>query len=111
MICSKMYRIQDADGFENWSALRTFQMADRRMQNNVVNFPGKKLPSAEDDYRHRMRSNLAALAFISLLLLLSCWVIDALLSIPSRTDCNFSVRRPCHVNFSASNASLGRGGF
>jgi hypothetical protein len=72
------------------------------MQNNVVNFPGKKLPSVEDDYRHRMRSNLAALAFISLLLLLSCWVIDALLSIPSRIDCNFSVRRPCHVNFSTS---------
>jgi hypothetical protein len=34
-------------------------------------------------------------------------VIDGLLSIPTRTDCNFSVRRPCNVNFSIDSASLG----
>jgi hypothetical protein len=81
------------------------------MQSNVINFPRKKLPSAEDDYRHRMRSNLAAVAFIAIFLLGSCWVIDTLLSVPTRSDCNFSARRPCHVNFSASSASLGRGAF
>ncbi len=88
-------------------------MPDRRTLDNVVYFPKKrKAPPAEDDYRYRMRCNLAALAFISILLLSSCWVIDTLLSIPSRVDCNFSVRRPCHVNYSrAMNASLGDGAF
>ena len=81
------------------------------MTTNVIKFPRKRLPGAEDDYRERMRANLAAVAFISILILGSCWVIDTLLSIPARPDCNFSVRRPCHVNFSPSSASLGRGAF
>ena len=79
------------------------------MSNNVIIFPKKKIPQGEDDYRERMRTNLAAIAFITMFLLGSCWVIDTLLSIPARTDCNFSVRRPCHVNFGASSASLGQG--
>jgi hypothetical protein len=33
-------------------------------------------------------------------------VIDTLLSISARVDFNFSVRRPCNVNFNASSASL-----
>ena len=81
------------------------------MANNIVKFPRKRIPLGEDDYRERMRANWAAIAFLSIFLLASCWVIDVLLSIPTRTDCNFSVRRPCHVNFSASSASLGRGAF
>lgn len=79
------------------------------MSNNVIIFPRKKVLQGEDDYRERMRANLAAIAFITIFLLVSCWIIDTLLSIPARTDCNFSVRRPCHVNFGASSASLGQG--
>jgi hypothetical protein len=81
------------------------------MANNVIEFPRKRIPQGEDDYRERMRANLAAIAFLSIFLLASCLVIDVLLSIPARTDCNFSVRRPCNVNFSADSASLGQGAF
>jgi hypothetical protein len=80
------------------------------MANNVIKFPRRR-EVGEDDYRERMRANLAAIAFLSVFLLASCWVIDVLLSIPTRPDCNFSVRRPCNVNFSASSAALGRAGF
>jgi hypothetical protein len=81
------------------------------MANNVIKFPRKRRPGAEDNYRERMRVNLAALAFIATFTLGSCWVIDTLISIPTKPDCNFSFRRPCQVNFSASSASLGRGNF
>jgi hypothetical protein len=60
------------------------------MSDNVVQFPRKTIPRCEDDYHQRMRANLAALAFIAILLLGSCLVIDTLISI--RADCNFSVR-------------------
>ena len=79
------------------------------MANNVIEFPRKRIPQGEDDYRERMKANLAAIAFLSIFLLATCWVTDVLLSIPTRPDCNFSVRRPCNVNFSAASASLGQG--
>jgi hypothetical protein len=81
------------------------------MANNVIQFPRKNISRGEENYHERMRINLAAVAFIAIFLLGSCWVIDTLLSIPNRTDCNFSVRRPCHVNFSGSSASLGARAF
>jgi hypothetical protein len=55
------------------------------MANNVIKFPRKRILHGEDDYRERMRANLAAVAFIAIFLLGSCWAIDTLLSIPSRT--------------------------
>ena len=79
------------------------------MSNNVVYFPRKKISQSGDDYRERMRANFAAIAFITIFLFGSCWVIDTLLSNAARTDCNFSVRRPCHMTFDANSASLGRG--
>jgi len=79
-------------------------MSDRSRSSNVLHFPRRHAP-IEDDYRERMRGNLIALAFTSTLFLASCWVIDTLVSIPSR-DCNFSVRRPCSVNLSADSAAF-----
>jgi hypothetical protein len=76
------------------------------MSNNIIPFPRKNDLQGDDDYRGRMRANLAAIAFIAIFLMGSCWVIDKLLSIPTRTDCNFSVRRPCRVNLGANSASL-----
>jgi hypothetical protein len=76
------------------------------MSPNVIQFPRRRIPQGEDDYRQRMRANLAAVAFLTIFLLGACWVFDTLLSIPARVDCNFSVRRPCNVNFNASSASL-----
>ena len=78
------------------------------MANNVIEFPRKRIPQGEDDYRERMRANLAAIAFLSIFLLASCWVIDVLLSIPARTDCNFSVRRPCNVTSAQTAHRLGK---
>lgn len=72
------------------------------MPAQIIRFP-KKNKQIEDEYRVRMRVNLAALAFISFFLLASCWIIDVLISIPERPDCNFSVRRPCRVNFDSRN--------
>jgi len=45
-------------------------------------FPTRSVSPAEDDH-HRMNCNLAAIAFISIVLLTSCWTIDALLRIRS----------------------------
>lgn len=71
---------------------------------NIIRFPPKRSVRHQDDHRERMRVNLAAAAFISLFLLVSCWIIDGLLSIPDR-DCN-SVRRPCNVPSGPFSAGL-----
>jgi|KBSMisStaDraftv2_1062788.scaffolds.fasta_scaffold562451_1 hypothetical protein len=71
---------------------------------NVVKFPRKRIVR-EDDYRERMRVNLAALAFIAVFLLVSCWIIDGLLSMPRR-DCD-SALRSCNVTSGPFSASLG----
>lgn len=84
-------------------------MGERLRSSNVVPFPRGLVP-VKDDYRERMRCNLIALVFTSTLLLASCWVIDALVNIPSR-DCNFSVRRPCSVNLSAGIVAFDGGAF
>lgn len=74
--------------------------------NNVIPFRRKADDANIDEYRQRMRSNAVAAAFVLILLMASHWIIDTLLSIPQRPDCNFSVRRPCHVNVSPKNAAL-----
>jgi hypothetical protein len=73
---------------------------------NVIRFRRKADDAMVAEYRQRMRSNAAAAAVVLILLVASYWIIDILLSIPGRPDCNFSVRRPCHVNVSPKNASL-----
>jgi hypothetical protein len=73
---------------------------------NVIPFRRKADDAKVGEYRQRMRSNAAAVAFVLILLVASYWIIDTLLSIPRRPDCNFSVRRPCHVNVSPKNTSL-----
>jgi hypothetical protein len=73
---------------------------------NVIPFRRKADDAKVGEYRQRMRSNAAAAAFVLILLVASYWIIDTLLSIPRRPDCNFSIRRPCHVNVSPKNASL-----
>ena len=80
-------------------------MADRYRSSSIIHFPRRKTAPVEDDYHERMRCNLISLAFILSLFLASCWIINTLVSIPSR-DCNFSVRRPCSVNPSADNAAF-----
>ena len=59
------------------------------MANNVIKFPKRRSPLGKDDYRERMRANLAAVAFLSIFLLASFWVIHVLLSIPSRPGLQF----------------------
>jgi hypothetical protein len=73
---------------------------------NVIPFRRKADNAKVGEYRLRMRSNAAAAAFVLILLMASYWIIDTLLSIPRRPDCNFSIHRPCHVNVSPKNASL-----
>ena len=81
------------------------------MSDNVIQFPRRGGLHRADEYRARMRENLAAFVFIVLFLTGACWTIDVLLSIPSRPDCNFSVRRPCYVNLSPSIDTLRFGEF
>lgn len=71
---------------------------------NIVKFPRKRIVR-EDDHGERMRVNLAALAFIAVYLLASCWIVDGLLTVPRR-DCE-SALRPCNVTSGPFSASLG----
>lgn len=59
------------------------QMTDRCMRNNVLQFPKRIVSPAETELSHRMKCDLAAIAFISIVVLASCWIIDSLLGIPS----------------------------
>jgi hypothetical protein len=70
---------------------------------NIVKFPQQRIVR-EDDYRVRMRVNLAALAFMAVFVLVSCWILDGLLAVPRR-DCQ-SALRPCNVTSGPFSASL-----
>ena len=50
---------------------------------------------ADDDYRHRMKVNLAALAFTILLALAGVWLVLQLAEMRKKQDCVLSGRRNC----------------
>lgn len=56
-------------------------MTDGHMPNNVVYLSKGRRHPTDDDYGARMRQNLAAVAFISIFLFASCWIIDTLMSV------------------------------
>ena len=80
------------------------KMENRPISSNVIHFPKAKIAPPVD---HRKRGSwaLVSISLVSILFFAMCFVIDVL-TIPSRTDCNLSVRRPCNVNFTADKASL-----
>jgi hypothetical protein len=64
---------------------------------NVVLFPRRFRPHEfADDYRRRMT------VYALLFLVATCfvaggvWLVNAITSIPTHVDCNFSKHRPCH---------------
>lgn len=61
---------------------------------NVIPFPVKPAPAADDDFAHRMLLNGIACAWIILVVGGAAWTFEVLATIPKR-DCNFSTRRPC----------------
>ena len=79
-------------------------MGNRPISSNVIYFSKAKVAPLED-YRKPGSWGLVSITLVSILFFAMCFVIDVLI-IPSRTDCNLSVRRPCNVNFTAGNASL-----
>ncbi len=49
----------------------------------------------EDDYRHRMVTNVAALGLLVLLIVAGIWIADTMASIRKNQDCVLSGRRGC----------------
>lgn len=49
----------------------------------------------EDDYRHRMITNVAGLAVLALLILGGIWIADTMASIKKNQDCVLSGQRGC----------------
>jgi len=86
-----------------YSKVPDLKMGSRPISSNVIYFPKAKVAPPED-YRKRGSWKLVSIYLVSIVLFAMCFVIDVLI-IPSRTDCNLSVRRPCNVNFT-DNASL-----
>ena len=50
---------------------------------------------APDDYRHRMITNVAAVAFVALLVAAGLWLADTMASMRKNQDCVLSGRRGC----------------
>ncbi len=55
---------------------------------------GDEAESAED-YRHRMTTNVAALAFLGLLVAAGIWMVNVLADMRNAQDCVISGRRNC----------------
>jgi len=53
-------------------------------------------PETEADYRHRMIVNLAAVAFLVLLIGGAFWLADSILTMRKNQDCVLSGRRTCN---------------
>jgi hypothetical protein len=51
--------------------------------------------SEKDDYRHRMITNLLALAFLVLLVIGGIWIADTMATMRKNQDCVLSGRRGC----------------
>jgi hypothetical protein len=51
--------------------------------------------SEKDDYRHRMMTNLLALAFLVLLIIGGIWIADTMAAMRKNQDCVLSGRRGC----------------
>lgn len=48
-----------------------------------------------DDYRHRMIVNVAALAFVAVLVLIGYWLADTMATMRKNQDCVLTGRRGC----------------
>ena len=51
--------------------------------------------SDEAEYRHRMLQNAVSIIFVAIFFAGVYFTVKQLISIATRPDCNFSVRRPC----------------
>jgi len=49
----------------------------------------------DDDYRHRMLTNVAALAFVALLVVGGVWIANTIAQMRKNQDCVLSGRRGC----------------
>jgi hypothetical protein len=49
----------------------------------------------DDDFRHRMLTNLAALAFVGLLIVAGVWIANTIAEMRKNQDCVLSGRRGC----------------
>jgi len=77
----------------NAGSNRPTQPADG--DNAVKDLAQYERPPGDDDYRHRMRVNLAALAILALLIGGGIWIADVMAQIRKNQDCVMAGRRNC----------------
>lgn len=61
----------------------------------VRDFKTYEQSDGTDDYRHRMITNLAALAFLAFLIIAGWWIADTMATMQKNQDCVLSGRRGC----------------
>lgn len=73
---------------------------ERRLRAQARQQPGDSLEKyskagEDDDYRHRMITNVVALGFLVLLVVAGIWIADTMAAMRKSQDCVLSGRRGC----------------